>query len=85
MSSLISAVSWVRRGAAARQPTKYVLDDGELERVSKLARIGLEDARAELEKAHKAALEMGKGDEEDDDNDGMEAGDGDEDAADWVE
>ncbi|KAH6909138.1 transducin family protein/WD-40 repeat family protein [Coprinopsis sp. MPI-PUGE-AT-0042] len=74
MSSLISAVSWVRRGVAQRHPTKYVLDDGELERVSKLARIELEDARAELEKAHKAALEMGKGDEdeendEDEDND----------------
>lgn len=64
MSSLISAVSWVRRGVAQRHPAKYVLDDGELERVSKLARIELEDARAELEKAHKAALEMGQGAED---------------------
>ena len=69
MSSLISAVSWVRRGVAQRHPTKYVLDDGELERVSKLARIELEDAKAELEKAHKAALEMGKGEEEEEDED----------------
>ena len=64
MSNLISAVSWVRHGAAQRHPTKYVLDDSELERVSKLARIELEDARLELEKAHKAALEMGKGAED---------------------
>ena len=80
MSSLISAVAWVRRGVAAQHPEKYVLDDPELERVSALARIELEDARVELERAHLAAQSMGKGAEGDeaDDND-----DGDE--ADWVE
>ncbi|PPQ68646.1 hypothetical protein CVT26_002930 [Gymnopilus dilepis] len=70
MSSLISAVSWVRRGVAAQHPQKYVLDDKELERVSALARIELEDAKIELERAHLAAQEMGKGaeGEEADDN-----------------
>ncbi|EFI27913.1 transducin family protein/WD-40 repeat family protein [Coprinopsis cinerea okayama7 len=89
MSNLISAVSWVRRGVAQQHPIKYVLDDGELERVSKLARIELEDARKELEKAHKAAMEMGKGDEEDDDEEesevvGMDA-DGKDDEGEWVD
>ncbi|KAJ7066867.1 WD40-repeat-containing domain protein [Mycena belliarum] len=81
MSSLISAVSWVRRGVAAQNPAKYVLDDKELERVSALARIQLEDARVELERAHEAAKSMGLGAE------GAEADDvgedGDED--DWVD
>lgn len=58
MSSLISAVSWVKRGISVQQPTKYVLDDKELERVSALARIELEDARTELERAHEAAKSM---------------------------
>ncbi|KAH9847491.1 WD40 repeat-like protein [Lenzites betulinus] len=72
MSSLISSAAWVRRGVAARHPTKYTLDDQELERVSALARVELEDARKELEQAHKAAISMGKGaegDEADDDVD----------------
>ncbi|KAF5341629.1 hypothetical protein D9611_001467 [Ephemerocybe angulata] len=80
MSSLISAVAWVRRGVAQQHPTKYVLDDQELDRVSKLARIELEDARMELERAHKAALEMGQGleveDEGGDEAEGEGEGDG---------
>ncbi|KAI0671876.1 WD40 repeat-like protein [Trametes maxima] len=61
MSALISSAAWVRRGVTAQHPTKYVLDDQELERVSALARVELEDARKELELAHKAAQSMGKG------------------------
>ena len=81
MSSLISAVAWVRRGVAERHPQKYVLDDKELERVSTLARIELEDARIELERAHEAAKSMGKGAEGDEADD---QGDND-DEADWLE
>ena len=70
----------VRRGVASQHPKKYVLDDQELERVSAIARIELEDARKELEKAHKAAQSMGKGAE------GDEADDADEDdESAWVE
>jgi len=80
MSSLISAVAWVRRGVSAQHPSKYVLDDNELERVSALARIELEDARVELERAHEAAKSMGRGAE------GKEADDvGDDDEDNWVE
>jgi len=82
MSNLVSAVSWVRRGVSAQHPKKYVLDDKELERVSALARIELEDARIELERAHLAAQSMGKGaeGEEGDDNGGD-----DDDEKNWVE
>ncbi|TBU33419.1 transducin family protein/WD-40 repeat family protein [Dichomitus squalens] len=80
MNSLISSVAWVRRGVASQHPKKYVLDDQELERVSALARIELEDARKELEKAHKVAQSMGKGAE------GDEADDADEDdESAWVD
>ncbi|KAI0696447.1 WD40 repeat-like protein [Cytidiella melzeri] len=78
MASLISCVSWVRRGVAAQNPEKYVLDDGELERVSALSRIELEDAKEELARAHKAAQSMGRGAE------GEEADDGDEEDE-WVD
>jgi len=45
----------VKRGAAQQSPQKYVLDDQELQRVSALARIELEDAKAELQRAQEAA------------------------------
>lgn len=72
----VSILSRVRRGVAVEHPTRYILDEKELERVSALARIELEDAKKELERAHKAAQSMGKGVE----------GDGDDDDEDeWVE
>lgn len=83
MSNLISAVAWVKRGVATQQPQKYVLDDNELQRVSALAHIELEDARVEMERAHKAAQEMGNDSEEDEvDEAPVEEDDGD---ANWVE
>lgn len=69
----------VKRGIAVEQPTKYVLDEQELERVSALARIELEDAKKELERAQKASASMGRGAE------GDEADDADEDEDEWVE
>lgn len=80
MSSLISAVAWVRRGISTQHPQKYILDDKELERVSALARIELEDARVELERAHEAAKSMGRGGEGEEADDG-----GDDDDENWVE
>ena len=75
-----STICRVRRGVSVQHPTKYVLDDQELERVSALARVELEDARKELEAAHIASQSMGKGAE------GDEADDLDEDdESAWVE
>ncbi|KAK7050825.1 rRNA-processing protein [Paramarasmius palmivorus] len=82
MSNLISSVAWVRRGVAAQHPHKYVLDDKELERVSALAHIELEDARTELKRAHEAAQKMGKGAEGDEADD---AGDDDDEWVDLIE
>ena len=45
----------MKRGAAQQNPQKYILDNQELQRVSALARIELEDAKAELQRAQKAA------------------------------
>lgn len=49
------SVTRVKRRAAQQNPQKYVLDDQELQRVSALARIELEDAKVELLRAQKAA------------------------------
>jgi periodic tryptophan protein 1 len=86
MSNLISAVSWVRRGVTAQHPEKYVLDDKELERVSALAKIELEDARVELERAHLAAQSMGKAAEgEEADDHGVDDVGEDDNDVNWVE
>lgn len=45
----------MKKGAAQQNPQKYVLDDQELQRVSELARIELEDAKTELQRAQQAA------------------------------
>lgn len=49
--SMITALSWVARGKAASFPTKYVLDDDELGRISELAKLQLEDAQEDLKEA----------------------------------
>ncbi|KAM0754017.1 WD40 repeat-like protein [Meredithblackwellia eburnea MCA 4105] len=70
MTSLISAVSWIPRGAAQQHPSKYTIDEAELERVGRLAQIRLDDAKLELELAKIAAGngepegEEGEGDED---------------------
>lgn len=55
MSSLISALAWVPQGKSARYPTKYSLDSKELERVSALARVELDDAKLALMEAEGVA------------------------------
>lgn len=73
----------MRRGVAAQHPSKYVLDENELQRVSGLARVEFEDARKELEKAHEIAQTMGRGLEDDDDDEHGENTEDDESA--WIE
>lgn len=48
---MITASLWVPRGAAAAFPEKYDVDEGELARISKLARLQLEDANEDLDHA----------------------------------
>lgn len=49
--SMITTAAWVRRGVAAQFPTKYEIDEEEMDRISKLARIQLEGAREDLQAA----------------------------------
>ncbi len=52
--SMITATAWVSRGYAAPFPTRYVLDDEELDRISKLAKLELNDAKVKLAEAQSA-------------------------------
>lgn len=46
--SMVLATTWVRRGVAAPFPSKYEIDEAELGRISKLAKLQLEDAQEDL-------------------------------------
>jgi periodic tryptophan protein 1 len=48
---MITASLWVPRGAPAAFPVKYEVDEGELARISKLAKLQLEDAKSDLDRA----------------------------------
>ncbi|KAF2437364.1 periodic tryptophan protein-like protein [Karstenula rhodostoma CBS 690.94] len=49
--SMITATTWVPRGFAAPFPSKYVFDEDEYDRISKLAKLQLDDAKEDLEEA----------------------------------
>lgn len=49
--SMITASLWVSRGAAAQFPEKYEINEDELSRISKLAKLQLEDAKEDLSDA----------------------------------
>lgn len=67
MSSMITTTSWVKRGVAAQFPTKYVIDEAEMSRISKLARMQLEDAKEDM-----SAAQDSKMDEEEQTGDAMD-------------
>jgi periodic tryptophan protein 1 len=46
---MITATTWVPRGYAAAFPSKYGVDEEELARISKLAKLKLDDAKEDLE------------------------------------
>jgi hypothetical protein len=72
MPSFISSILWVPRGVSARHPRTYDLaDPGELERVERLGKIKLDDARKELE-ALEAQVDGMDIEDGDDDNKGDE-------------
>lgn len=51
---MITATTWVPRGHAAAFPTKYVFDQDEYARISKIAKLELDGAKEDLEKARQA-------------------------------
>ncbi|UZJ55279.1 hypothetical protein CBS101457_004599 [Exobasidium rhododendri] len=73
---MISTTAWIAKGKAARHPTKYSVDETELERVSKLANVHFQDAKEQLEQAQRVAAGWNEGkagqDEWEDDGDGSE-------------
>lgn len=83
MTGLISCTTWVARGIAQQNPKTYDLDEKELERVSALARMNLEDARAELAQATETAQKF-KGGGSDNEDEGADA-DAEADEDGWVE
>ena len=68
--SMITASLWVPRGAAAAFPEKYNVDEDELARISKLARLQLEDAKEDLSEERNGR----RGDTETEDSDAEENG-----------
>lgn len=65
------AARWVRRGVAAEFPQKYEVDEAELGRIEKLARLQLQDAQEDLDAAQRKATDD---DEEESDDEDEEAG-----------
>jgi len=59
--SMITATSWVPRGFAAPFPKKYIFDEDEYARISKLAKLQLDDAKEDLEEAQEEKKEKKKG------------------------
>ncbi|KAH9840443.1 putative WD repeat-containing protein [Teratosphaeria destructans] len=53
-STMITALSWVPRGHAKQNPTRYELDPEEYERIAKMSKLELEDAKEGLEEARQA-------------------------------
>ena len=72
---MITTTTWVRRGAAAQFPTKYEIDEAEMDRISKLARMELEGAKEDLEAAQDGEKGKEHGVDNDSDSD-MGNGDG---------
>ncbi|GAA5953983.1 hypothetical protein JCM3765_000714 [Sporobolomyces pararoseus] len=72
MTSLISSLSWIPRGAAAQNPSKYTVDQQELERIGELAKGQLEGAKIELELAQLIAGDEGDQEDENDEDEEWE-------------
>ncbi|PWN53313.1 WD40 repeat-like protein [Violaceomyces palustris] len=72
---MISATAWIARGKSAQHPSRYNVDDSELERVSKMANISLEEAKAQLERAQN---EIAAGRDPDGDGEWHDEADGDD-------
>ena len=56
---MITTTTWVRRGVAAQFPTKYEIDEAEMSRISKLARMQLEDAKDDMNAAQDGSEDEG--------------------------
>jgi periodic tryptophan protein 1 len=57
---MITTTAWVRRGVAAQFPVKYEIDEQEMNRISKLARMQLEEAQDDLNAAKDGKMDDGE-------------------------
>lgn len=57
---MITTTAWVRRGVAAQFPVKYEIDEQEMNRISKLARMQLEEAQDGLNAAKDGKMDDGE-------------------------
>ncbi|CCX04631.1 WD40-repeat-containing domain protein [Pyronema domesticum] len=64
--TMITCTTWVPRGFAAENPRMAQLDDAEMERISALAKLKLEDAQGDLEDAEAGNDDDEEAEEEDD-------------------
>lgn len=55
--SMITASTWVPRGAAATSPSKHDVDEKELARISRLAKLQLKDVKNDFEQAQNGTSE----------------------------
>lgn len=81
---MITTSAWVRRGVAAQFPTKYEIDEEEMNRISNLARMQLEEAQGDLSAAQgkdngeDQAMDEDKKEDAMEDDSGKKDGDGSE-------
>ena len=72
--SMTLATAWVRRGVAAEFPQKYEVDEAELGRIEKLAKLQLADARGDLDAAQHREDDDDDESEDDEEDGGVSAG-----------
>ncbi|KAK9467863.1 WD40-repeat-containing domain protein [Lipomyces arxii] len=65
---MISSTTWVPRGFAAEFPVRYEVDDAEVERISELAQMRLDDAIEDYDEAREKDVNDEDGEEENDDD-----------------
>lgn len=58
--TMISSTAWVKRGFAAEYPTQYGFDDKEMDRITGLARLQLNEARQDLREAEEEEKDSAK-------------------------
>lgn len=72
--SMTLATTWVRRGIAAEFPEKYEVDEAELGRIEKLAKLQLADAREDLDAAQRQVDNDDDESEDEEEEGGVPAG-----------
>lgn len=65
---MISAIQWIKKGVAAQHPQRFKVDEKELELMNQFAADRLGEAKADLEEAQKADMEIDSADDSENDS-----------------